>query len=60
MNMLHLTPIRWRSFLPHLAAIVLFLLLSYLYFYPLRLGKTVAQTDRDQWQGSAQELEQYR
>ena len=60
MNMSHLTPIRWRSFLPHLAAIVLFLLLSYLYFYPLLLGKTVAQTDRDQWQGSAQELEQYR
>lgn len=50
----------WRALLPHLAAVVLFLLLSYLYFYPLLQGKTVAQTDRDQWQGSAQELEQYR
>jgi len=55
-----LTHSRWRAFLPHAAAIVLFLLLSYLYFFPLLQGKTVAQTDRDQWQGSAQELEQYR
>lgn len=50
----------WRLLLPHFVAIVLFLTLSYLYFYPLLLGKTVAQTDRDQWQGSAQELENYR
>lgn len=60
MSQTALTNSRWRSLLPHLAAVVLFLLLSYLYFYPLLLGKTVAQTDRDQWQGSAQELEQYR
>lgn len=52
--------IRWRRLIPHGVAVVIFLLISYLYFYPLLLGKTVQQTDRDMWQGSAQELEQYR
>lgn len=52
--------IRWRQWMPHGIAVVLFLLLPYIYFYPLLFGKTVQQTDRDMWQGSAQELEEYR
>lgn len=49
----------WRSTLPHLVAIVLFLVLSYGYFAPLLGGKEVAQHDRDQWQGTAKELIDY-
>ena len=52
--------IRWRRLIPHVVAVLFFLLLPYVYFYPLLLGKTVQQTDRDMWQGSAQELEEYR
>lgn len=47
---------RFRHVLPHLAAIILFLLVSYAYFYPLLDGKIVQQHDRDMWHGTAKEL----
>lgn len=39
---------------------VVFLVVSYLYFFPLLTGQEVQQHDRDQWQGTARELLDYR
>lgn len=39
---------------------VFFLVVAYLYFYPLLAGQEVQQHDRDQWQGTARELLDYR
>lgn len=52
--------LNWWRILSYILPLFIFLGVAYAYFFPLLQGKTVAQTDRDQWQGSAQELEEYR
>ncbi|MDR1372014.1 MAG: hypothetical protein LBJ17_02655 [Dysgonamonadaceae bacterium] len=48
-----------RQFLPHITAVMLFILLSFGYFKPLLDGKVIQQHDLDQWRGMAQELAEY-
>ncbi|MBF9255289.1 YfhO family protein [Pontibacter sp. 172403-2] len=50
-----------RDVLPHIVAIVIFLLLTALYFAPVLFeGKGLAQHDIQQFQGSAKEIQDYR
>ncbi len=50
-----------RDVLPHLVAVVIFLLLTAIYFAPVLFeGKGLAQHDIQQFQGSAQEIRAYR
>lgn len=51
--------VNWKGWLPHLVALLLFLVVSYGYFPRLLTGYEVQQYDRDQWQGTAQELIEY-
>lgn len=50
---------KWRKYFPYLLALLLLLVVAYAYFAPLLTGKVVAQHDRDQWQGTAQECIEY-
>lgn len=50
---------KWRKYYPYIFALVLLLVVAYAYFAPLLMGKVVAQHDRDQWQGTAQECIEY-
>lgn len=45
---------------PHLIAIVIFLVLTMLYFSPLLSGKALQQHDITQWQGMSKEIIDYR
>lgn len=49
----------FRALLPHLGAIVIFFILILVYFYPAFEGKVLQQGDITNFQGMAQELEQY-
>lgn len=50
-----------KDVLPHLVAIAIFLALTVFFFQPVFFdGKTLSQSDILQWQGSAQELIDYR
>jgi hypothetical protein len=46
--------------LPHFVAIGIFLIASYIYFFPILEGKGVAQHDIEQFKGSAQEIIEHR
>ncbi|HEX8348598.1 MAG TPA: hypothetical protein VF598_01430, partial [Hymenobacter sp.] len=51
----------WRRALPHLLAVIFFLVLAALYFSPILFeGKTLAQHDIVQFNGGAHEAAQYR
>lgn len=52
--------IDFRKWFPYVIAVVVFLCVSYVYFAPLLEGKVVRQHDRDQWNGTAKELIDYR
>jgi len=52
--------INWRSFLPHLAAIFLFLALIFAYFPELLSGKTLRMDDIEQHKGMSNELSDFR
>jgi hypothetical protein len=52
--------INWRSLLPHLAAIVLFLALIFTYFPELLSGKTLRMDDIEQHKGMSNELSDFR
>lgn len=49
-----------KRMLPHVVAVVLFIVLPYIYFSPLLQGRLVAQHDRSQWLGTAKELIDHR
>ncbi|MDR3061728.1 MAG: YfhO family protein [Dysgonamonadaceae bacterium] len=49
----------FRSLLPHLGAIVIFLVLILVYFYPAFEGKVLQQGDAVNFQGMVQELQEY-
>ncbi|MFW6095608.1 MAG: YfhO family protein [Bacteroidota bacterium] len=45
---------------PHIAAVLLFIAISYMYFTPLLEGKRIQQSDTQQFRGMAKELKDYR
>ncbi|GHT75647.1 membrane protein [Bacteroidia bacterium] len=49
----------YKSFLPHILAIIFFVFLTLVYFQPQLDGKTLHQEDISQWQGMAHELFKY-
>ena len=49
-----------KKLLPHLAAVVLFLIISYAYFPSLLEGKQIQQSDVMQFKGMAKEIKDYR
>ena len=50
-----------RDLLPHFAAIAIFFIVTIIFFAPVIFeDKTLPQHDITQWQGSAQELKEYR
>lgn len=50
----------FRQSLPHLVAVGLFAISSYVYFFPLLEGKGLKQHDIEQFKGSAQEIIEHR
>ncbi|MFR9165796.1 MAG: YfhO family protein [Dysgonomonas sp.] len=48
-----------KKILPHVGAIVCFLIITFAYFSPLLEGKTLPQSDVQQYEGMAQELREY-
>lgn len=52
-------PNRLPAFLPHLLILLLFLLITFIYFSPLLAGKTLAQSDSIQAKAGAQEVVAY-
>jgi len=49
-----------KSFLPHIVAVALFIIVSYAYFSPLIEGKKLAQHDIAMFKGSAKEILDYK
>lgn len=49
-----------KKYLPHLVAVVLYLVISFSYFSPCLTGMKLNQHDTNMWRGSAQELIDYR
>ncbi|HNP98054.1 MAG TPA: YfhO family protein [Bacteroidia bacterium] len=45
-----------KKFLPHIIAIVAFLVITFIYFFPLLEGKELKQSDINNWKGMAQEI----
>ena len=45
-----------KKFLPHIIAIVAFLVITFIYFFPLLEGKELRQSDTNNWKGMAQEI----
>ena len=50
----------WKNFLPHVIAIIFFLILSYAYFPSLLEGKAIQQSDVMQYRGMAKEIKNFR
>lgn len=48
-----------KAFVPHILAILFFLVLTLIYFQPILDGKTLQQGDISQWRGMAQELAEF-
>jgi len=46
--------------LPHLTAVIFFLVLSYAYFSPLLEGKEIMQSDNIHWKGMSKEIRDFR
>lgn len=52
--------LNWKNLIPHIAAIVVFLALSCIYFYPQLQGKALNQSDTRQYQGMSKEARDYK
>ncbi len=50
----------WMSLLPHVIAVVVFVLVSVVYCKPALEGKVLSQHDVSQWKGMAQDLMQFK
>ncbi len=48
-----------RDFLPHIIVLIIFLILTCIYFYPAFQGKVLSQHDMKQWRASIQEAKEY-
>lgn len=51
--------INFRSFIPHLVAVLLFIVLAFAYFVPVMEGKELVAHDTDSWRSMAQETITY-
>ena len=51
--------VQWRKLLPHIAAVLVFLSLTYIYFSPVLDGKVIRQGDIQKFSGMSQELNKY-
>ena len=49
-----------KPFLPHLAALAIFMVITLSYFMPLLEGKQLRQSDITQFQGASKEISDYR
>ena len=49
----------FRALIPHIAALVLFIILSFVYFLPVVEGKELVAHDTDSWRSMAQETIEY-
>ena len=49
-----------KKLIPHVSAIILFLLISLIYFSPVLQGKKLAQHDTKQWIGMSKEIFDHR
>jgi len=49
-----------QSALPHLVSVVLFVLISYLFFFPMLEGKVLQQNDKNTFLGTSKEIRDYR
>ncbi|MBP6650637.1 MAG: hypothetical protein KA281_13830, partial [Bacteroidia bacterium] len=45
-----------KKLLPHIIAIVAFLVITFIYFFPLLEGKELKQSDINNWKGMSQEI----
>ena len=52
--------INWKGLVPVFAALALFYVLSVVYFSPVIEGKQLVQSDKRNWQGMAQEIQEHR
>ena len=50
----------WKKLLPHVAAIIIFLIVALIYCKPALEGKVVNQSDVSQWKGMAQQSFEYK
>ncbi|MBE9467016.1 MAG: YfhO family protein [Bacteroidetes bacterium] len=55
-----MTNISFKKIIPHLVAIVFFLILSFTYFSPLLEGKKIRQSDMTNYYGMSKELRDYK
>ena len=55
-----MTKIDWKKHLPHLYAVLIFVLISCLYFSPVLEGKRLEQQDIRQFLGMSEEIAQHR
>lgn len=53
------TKFNFRTLIPHIAALVLFIFLSFAYFLPVVEGKELVAGDTDSWRSMAQETIEY-
>jgi len=52
--------INFRQFIPHIAAIAIFLIITMAYFSPVLEGKRLQQSDNMHWKGMSKEITDYR
>jgi hypothetical protein len=55
-----MSKINFKSWLPHIVAVIIFLLITIIYFSPIFEGKRIAQHDIAQWKGMSQEITEFR
>ena len=52
--------LKLKAYYPHLFAIILFILIGFIYFYPSLQGKVINQSDVSSFVGAAKETIDYR
>lgn len=52
--------INWKKLFPHIAAVVLFVLVAVIYCKPTMEGKVVTESDMTHWKGDVQQMQLYK
>jgi hypothetical protein len=50
----------WQTAFPHVLSVILFVLISYLFFFPMLQGKVLQQNDKNTFLGTSKEIRDYR
>lgn len=58
-KLIDMNKLNFRSFTPHLVAVLLFVVVAFVYFVPVIEGKELVAHDTDSWRSMAQETIQY-